>query len=458
VVLLVIATVIATLLLAALSVQTVKTQHRLSESFELELKHASHYTTALLLYKTTYELRDSHEFTELKQELKASASYLAGLTPLSLTRGRFVCRAIDQRSGAPLVVKTLVGDASTGISSLHGLYNEAFILNILSGKRSPKLIAAITAETGRPFMIREFKSGVSLDRVLIKCAMNELKPKYSEIRELLNSTSMAVASIHRSGVVHGDLKPANLVAEWKTGVGDDLTLAPMNDVSILDFESAVVMEPEGSPHRTSQRGTPYFMAPERYAQAPVGPQSDVYSISALTALLFTGRPIRPGQSAGSRIKSIPLRNAIRRGLSVLINERIQTIEQWQLEVIAAIDELIHSDGDMVVDWPVSMQSFAHEIANQTATIDLRHSVQNRYPSLVSLLSLKSVVGGELDDATRVRNSRELLDATYGAYAEQSGSDFDRSLPLDRLRRRLEEAVSTLDENYRELSNSEVSPA
>lgn len=85
----------------------------------------------------------------------------------------------------------------------------------------------------------------------------------------------ALAASHRAGIVHHDVKPANIMV---TTAG----------VKLVDFGiSAAVGERDG---RDGQLlGTPAYLAPERLSGAPVRPATDVYALGLLLYRLLSGQ-------------------------------------------------------------------------------------------------------------------------------------------------------------------------
>jgi hypothetical protein len=196
------------------------------------------------------------------------------------------------------------------------------------------------------------------------------------------------------------------------------------------------------------------MAPERYASSLIGRSADVYSISALASLLLTGRPVRPGQSAGARIASQPLRDALRKGFSVFIDERQSSIEDWINDVIPAITALIERDGDQFVDWPVSMTEFAREVTYQTATVDTSTKITSNYQQVIESLLLMSLELSARNTDAIVRSSAELISAFYNDAIDMRQLYAKGSITPDRLRKRIQDAVLVLDENNRHRAHVE----
>ncbi len=93
----------------------------------------------------------------------------------------------------------------------------------------------------------------------------------------LREVAAAIAYAHHAGVIHCDLKPANLL------------LAEDGHVVLTDFGFAQTHEALKS-GATCIAGTPAFMAPEQVdpAWGSVGPQTDIYGLGAVLYFLLTG--------------------------------------------------------------------------------------------------------------------------------------------------------------------------
>ena len=101
-----------------------------------------------------------------------------------------------------------------------------------------------------------------------------------------------LAAVHRAGVVHRDVKPANIV------VADD------SDVFLVDFGIARIA---GDPSLTGQAslGTPEFLAPERLKpDAKVGPPADIWALGVTLFQALEG--YSPFRATPSRLASILL--------------------------------------------------------------------------------------------------------------------------------------------------------
>ena len=95
----------------------------------------------------------------------------------------------------------------------------------------------------------------------------------------------SLTAIHAAGVVHGDLKPSNVL------------LAP-DGPRVIDFGISQAAEATPLARAGLVVGTPSFMSPEQAAGQEVGPLSDVFSLGAVLAFAATGRkPFGTGQPA-----------------------------------------------------------------------------------------------------------------------------------------------------------------
>jgi WD40 repeat protein/tRNA A-37 threonylcarbamoyl transferase component Bud32 len=134
---------------------------------------------------------------------------------------------------------------------------------------------------GRPYLALEFCGGGSLER---KLAAGLLPAR--QAAALVETLARAVHAAHQKGIVHRDLKRANVL------------LVEGGTPKITDFGLAKKLEIEqGQTHSGAVVGTPSYMAPEqaRGKSKEVGPAADVYALGAILYACLTGRP--PFQAA-----------------------------------------------------------------------------------------------------------------------------------------------------------------
>ncbi len=143
---------------------------------------------------------------------------------------------------------------------------------------------------GSPYVALELLEGGSLiDR--LRGAL--LAPK--QAAEWMVPLVLAMDAAHRAGIVHRDLKSANILFS-----SDDIP-------KITDFGLAKRLETdEGQTHTGQVMGTPSYMAPEqaRGDTKSAGPPADIYALGAILYEMLTGRPPFKGVSAMDTVKQV----------------------------------------------------------------------------------------------------------------------------------------------------------
>jgi hypothetical protein len=100
-----------------------------------------------------------------------------------------------------------------------------------------------------------------------------------EALRVVKEAAMALAAAHKKGVVHRDVKPANIM------------LGPDGSVRLMDFGLSVMAgRSEALQEGLSTMGSFDFMAPEQGFGAPPDPRMDLYSLGATYFYALTGRP------------------------------------------------------------------------------------------------------------------------------------------------------------------------
>ncbi len=156
----------------------------------------------------------------------------------------------------------------------------------------------------------DWVEGTDLDRLLHARGRPGLGP--SQVLPWLADAAAALTHLHgqHPPVIHGDVKPANLV------------LTDQGRVVLVDFGL--------SSSRTSLRrrmGTRGFAAPELVSTGEPTTASDVYSLAATAFALLTGEPpsgVRPSWEGIDPEQAVQLEAAIRRGLSTDPDKRPET--------------------------------------------------------------------------------------------------------------------------------------
>jgi len=146
--------------------------------------------------------------------------------------------------------------------------------------------------------VHEWVQGQDLEQFL-----SNLEPgKWLEIElatDFACSLLTAVKAIHAEGVVHTDLKPANLAIH----IGKD----NKQYLRVTDFDWSLI-EGRRHPWEGTVRGTPFYMSYEHLSSAPLTAKSDIFTCGIILYELFTGKnPMKaimpPGDHSLSEINS-----------------------------------------------------------------------------------------------------------------------------------------------------------
>jgi len=135
--------------------------------------------------------------------------------------------------------------------------------------------AGILADN-HPYLVMDLCPGGSLTRYL----QVERRRSQQRVRDIGVRIADALAATHARGVLHRDVKPANLLVDAYDNVG------------LADFGLAVLPGPRTPPQESFQALTPAYTAPEILHRQPPVPEGDVYSLAATLYALLAGRPPR----------------------------------------------------------------------------------------------------------------------------------------------------------------------
>lgn len=241
-----------------------------------------------------------------------------------------VYAAYDPELDRDVALKVIIGDASTNAKRARDLIKEARTLAQLS---CPYVITLYGAEVvdGTPFVAMELVDGVTLSDWVARD-----EPSQREIIKAFVDVARGLTAIHEAGLVHHDVKPANLIVSRDGSVRvADFGLArgatQLNRALTAEQARTITIDedPEPEPEAPAGlRGTPAYMAPELWAHQRATPATDQFAFFvSLFELLLGRRPFpgrEPAQIVSSQatgdlgdLSSLPrrLESMLRRGLS-----------------------------------------------------------------------------------------------------------------------------------------------
>ena len=144
-----------------------------------------------------------------------------------------------------------------------------------------------------------------------------------EVTEILFQTALALQAAHEAGVVHRDVKPANIVVDAE------------GYARLADFGISRAMAGSGLTQTGEVLGTAHYLSPEQVQGHPAGPASDVYALSVVGYEMLTGsRPFAGDSMVTTALAHVsqpapelpdsvpePLRTTVMAGLAKLPEHR-----------------------------------------------------------------------------------------------------------------------------------------
>lgn len=224
----------------------------------------------------------------------------------------FLCR--DDFRGREVAVKRVraaaLGDAADGHFYERFFAAEAALVGQLQHPNVVQIYDAVV-EPENSYLVMEYVRGVTLRRF---CRADRLLP-LDVIVEIGFKCAMALGYVYRQGLIHRDVKPANILA-----VIDDHSIL---DVKVTDFGSVLNLTSEAT--QIFRVGSLAYMSPEQLDGGTLDCRADMYSLGAVLYHLITGRPPFEAQSQASMIHQIcnvepALPSSLRSGVSEGLDE------------------------------------------------------------------------------------------------------------------------------------------
>lgn len=145
-------------------------------------------------------------------------------------------------------------------------------------------IHAVHADGRLPYLVMPFLSCESLQERLDKVGPLAL----TDVLQIGIQVAQALAAAHAQGLVHRDVKPANILVE-KSGCR----------AVLADFGLARAVDDASVTHAGIVAGTPQFMSPEQARGERIDHRSDLFSLGSVLYVLWTGRaPFRAETTYG----------------------------------------------------------------------------------------------------------------------------------------------------------------
>jgi len=243
----------------------------------------------------------------LRQRLaEATAGEYEILEKLGHGGGGMVFKCRDLKLQRPVAIKSIWPSSDGDSSALTS--QEARNLATIS---HPNIATIHTVSyPPSPYIVMELVDGVPITQALGKLPVDQQVDAFAQVLE-------AVTELHHRGLIHCDLKPANILIDHYRNV-------KLVDLGIARHVGSVI-------HAKFQ-GTPAYMAPEQGLGQPAEASADVFSLGIILFELLTGQRPFAGQTEGQLITAIRQTNpALPRSLRPEIPGALQAICLTALE-------------------------------------------------------------------------------------------------------------------------------
>jgi serine/threonine protein kinase len=136
------------------------------------------------------------------------------------------------------------------------------------------------------FLTMEYVPGESLQSLLRAGSLAE-----EFVAAIALGLCRGLAGAHAAGIIHGDIKPANVL------------VAPNRGAVLTDFGISRVLSEAHLAPEDEWGGTPLFMAPEQFTSAALTVHCDIYAVGVLLFEALTGRVPWPADDMGALIQA-----------------------------------------------------------------------------------------------------------------------------------------------------------
>ena len=306
-----------------------------------------------------------------------------------------VYRARDTRLDRHVALKILSPDATTDIRGRARLAYEARAIARLS---HPHICALhdIGHHDGVDFLVMEYLDGETLASRLLRAPL----PVAEAVRIAIQIAD-ALDAAHAEGIVHSDLKPANIMLVSDSSGRDGEPESKLLDFGLARFQPTPRISESGIPaadHAESTRrgviaGTPQYMAPEQVRGEEADPRSDIFSFGCVLCEMVSGHAAFAGGTAADVMSAIlsadpsglPIDRSRSGGATANASRRLERVIRRCLE--KEPDRRFNGMPDVKIE--------LHAVARAVAETQLRRSRRWATVAAVALVAIGVAVGPRL---------------------------------------------------------------
>lgn len=184
--------------------------------------------------------------------------------------------AYDEQLDSPVAIKVLADNWTEDLHVRQRFIEEGRFLRKVESPHVVSVYDAGELPDSRPFLVMSYADqGTLADRL-------EIEPlTVSQGLHVIGQVGAGLHALHQRGVLHRDVKPANVLFRTVEHNGSPQVSAMLGDLGLgkaMDMSSRL----------TVIGGTPSFVSPEQAQGEPLDARADQFSLAALTYLLLAG--------------------------------------------------------------------------------------------------------------------------------------------------------------------------
>jgi tetratricopeptide (TPR) repeat protein len=238
---------------------------------------------------------------------------------------------------------------------------------------------------GQPYIAMEFLEGSDLEKLMHQPAALSTERKLDVIRQICEGLACA----HKAGIVHRDVKPANI------------RITPEGDVKIMDFGIAH-LQSSTMTKSGLVLGTVHYMAPEQLAGGKVDHRADIFSVGVIAFELLAGRKPFDGDTLTAVMYKV-------------MHETPDTGWLPRTSFSPGLDRIV-------------LKALQRELGQRYATLDDMHADLS---TLVREVGQKARAHQGDEEALRGRVERELREIRQAAHQARGEGQLQKALALVR---------------------------
>ena len=264
--------------------------------------------------------------------------------------------ATDELVGGQVAIKRMRSWAlgGPGDQSFRFYAAEAALAGQLQHPNVVRIVDAVP-DPDAPYLVMEYVPGVTLKHF---CRSDRLLP-LDQIVELGFKCAMALSYVFRQGLIHRDVKPANLLAVLDAQ-------GEMTDVKVSDFGSALNLRSDATQvHRV---GSLAYMPPEQIEGGDVDCRADIYALGAVLYHLIAGRPPFDAPTQMALMHQIYLQAPIS-----LVGQRSGVTQELNDVILRALAKQPEA---RYANWEAFAQALSELVARQLVPLPRLHEVKD----------------------------------------------------------------------------------